>query len=178
MDDKVNDAHDNTAIAPDEPARQVARKTVGRTRFIAGIPALGLFVCSIALNIVVLVNIGKAIVELCGGHLDSMTFVIECVEYADQFLLGVALYILSLGLVSLFITDKIPLPHWLEFHDFDDLKERLIGVIVVMLGVYFLGEVLKGDSAYDLLLLGIAIAVAILALTFFVSKVFLGHGKR
>jgi uncharacterized membrane protein YqhA len=74
--------------------------------------------------------------------------------------------------VCLFVTDKIPLPKWLEFHDLDDLKERLISVIVVMLGVYFLGVVLSGRGGLDLVWLGVGICLVIGALTFFTSAVF------
>ena len=100
---------------------------------------------------------------------------IELVEFTDMYLLAVALYIVALGLVTLFITDRIPLPAWLSFHDFDDLKERLVSVIIVMLGVFFLGEVLKGASGLDLIWLAASIALIIGALTVFVKLVFKAH---
>ena len=64
------------------------------------------------------------------------------------------------------------LPHWLEFNDLDDLKERLVSVVVVMLGVYFLGEVMAGADGQGLLHLGISISVVIAALTLFTKFVF------
>ena len=119
-----------------------------------------------------------ASIEFVMGHGDVSSLAIEFVEYADLFLLSVVLYILALGLVSLFVTDQIPLPKWLAFHDFDDLKERLVSVIGAMLGVYFLGYVLKGASGVDALLLGLAVAVVVVALSFFVRNVLMKGGNE
>ena len=72
----------------------------------------------------------------------------------------------------LFISENIPLPLWLEFHDFDDLKERLTSVIVVMIGVFFLGHVLKNAQGIDTLWIGLGCAAVIIALSVFMRTVF------
>ena len=119
-----------------------------------------------------IVNLVVTSFEFVIGEIDLHDLTVEYVEYADSFLLAVALYILSIGLTSLFISDKIPLPKWLEFHDFDDLKERLTSVIIVMIGVYFLGYVLKNAQGIDILWLGLGCAVIIAALSVFMLAVF------
>ena len=155
-----------------------ARRTMAYTRFIATVPALGFFVSAAVLAVGTLVEAIMASIEFVMGHGDVSSLAIEFVEYADLFLLSVVLYILALGLVSLFVTDQIPLPKWLAFHDFDDLKERLVSVIGAMLGVYFLGYVLKGASGVDALLLGLAVAVVVVALSFFVRNVLMKGGNE
>jgi uncharacterized membrane protein YqhA len=65
----------------------------------------------------------------------------ECVEIIDLFLLGTVLYIIALGLYELFIDRTLPMPYWLHISSLDDLKERLLGTVMVMLGVSFLGDV-------------------------------------
>lgn len=149
-----------------------AQRVVGGTRMIALIPAFALAICAFALTIATAVEAFTAIGHYVEGGANLNELAIELVEYTDMFLLGVVLYIVALGLVCLFVTDRIPLPKWLEFHDLDDLKERLISVIVVMLGVYFLGVVLSGRSGLDLVWLGVGICLVIAALTFFTSAVF------
>jgi len=62
------------------------------------------------------------------------------------------------------------LPHWLEIHDLDDLKAKLLSVVVVVLAVLFLGEVVKWDGRRELLGLGVAIAAVIAGLTFFLFQ--------
>ena len=155
--------------------RRRARSVVGWTRLVATIPAVGMFVCSMALDIAVLQEIFSSVHELAMGHMKLSAFIVECVEFADQFLLGIALLILALGLVNLFITPEVPLPPWLEFHDFEDLKETLVAVVVVMMGVHFLGELLRGVAGQELLLLGGAVSLVVAALTVFVSRVFKSH---
>ncbi len=150
----------------------LARKAAGRTRFIASVPAIGLLIASVVLAIGTLIALVISSFEYVAGTIGLHDLAIAYVEDADSFLLAVALYILSIGLTNLFITDRIPLPKWLEFHDFDDLKERLTSVIIVMIGVFFLGHVLKGALGIDTLWLGLACAAIIVALTFFMRTVF------
>jgi uncharacterized membrane protein YqhA len=157
---------------------KVARDTTAATRFIAAVPALGFFVASIVLAVGTLLAVFHVSLEFLAGGIDVKTLAIEFVEYADVFLLSVVLYILALGLVSLFITDQLALPSWLTFRNFDDLKERLVSVIGAMLGVYFLGYVLKGATGIDVLWIGLAVAIVILALTLFVRNVLMRGDRR
>lgn len=172
----VSDAQEAPACAPAKASSKrgtAARRVVGGTRMIALIPAFALAICAFALTIATAVDAFTAIAHYIEGADSSLNqLAIELVEYTDMFLLSVVLYIVALGLVCLFVTDTIPLPKWLEFHDLDDLKERLISVIVVMLGVYFLGVVLSGKGGLELVWLGVGICLVIAALTFFTSAVF------
>lgn len=95
---------------------------------------------------------------------------LNLVEGVDLFLLGTAFYLISVGLYELFIDDNAGVPDWLVIHDLDDLKSKLLGVVVVVLGVQFLAQVLSWDGKTDLLSFGAAVAVVILALAFFISQ--------
>jgi uncharacterized membrane protein YqhA len=89
----------------------------------------------------------------------------------DVFLLGTIFYIIALGLYELFIDDQVKVPTWLEIHTLDDLKERLIGVVIIVMGVFFLEKIVTWKEQIDLFQLGIAIAVVIAALTYFLSQI-------
>ncbi len=174
MSDKKPTADTTDTDAPREISP--ALRAAGWTRLFAGIPALGLVLASAVLTILTTYEAFAATIHHfteAESHLAHIA--VEYVEFADVYLLAVALYILGLGLFSLFVNDNIPLPDWLEFHDFDDLKERLISVICVMLAVYFLQVVLSGTRGLDLVWLGRGIAAVIAALTFFVRFVFKNH---
>lgn len=162
----------NASRARGAGARSKAQYVAGWTRLVAGLPAIALFVCSVVLVVRTTVSAFEATAEAAMGRIGGTELAIEYVEFADLFLLAVVLYIMALGLFTLFITDKIPLPSWLEFNDFDDLKERLVSVIVVMLGVHFLGVVLNGERGVDLLWLGLAIGAVTAGLTAFAHLVF------
>ena len=92
---------------------------------------------------------------------------VASVELIDLFLLSTILYIISLGLYRLFIDAKLPLPKWLEIGDLSDLKERILGVILVLLAISFLGYVVEwhlGD--YSIVALGVAVALVIFAIAY------------
>ena len=166
------------ACREERRAAEAARQTTAYTRFIATVPATGFFIAAIVLSVATLVEVIKASLEYITGHLDLSGLAIEFVEFADLFLLSVVLYILALGLIALFVSDRLPLPAWLTFRSFDDLKERLVSVIGAMMGVYFLGYVLKGATGLDVLWMGLAVAVVVIALSLFVRNVLMKGGHH
>ena len=102
---------------------------------------------------------------------------LELIEIVDLFLLGTVSFIIGVGLYALFIDPNIRLPAWLEIRTLDDLKQKLIGVVVVVLGVLFLGQVVTWDGERDLLGYGAAIALVIAAPTYFLGlKLATGKG--
>jgi uncharacterized membrane protein YqhA len=91
--------------------------------------------------------------------------VLECIELIDAFLLGTAFYIVALGLYELFINPHINTPNWLHIESLEDLKARLLAVIILVLSVFFLEQVINWDKKSDILALGIAEALMIAAIT-------------
>ena len=65
---------------------------------------------------------------------------------------------------------------WL-FKNIEDLKEKLISVVVVVLAVFFLGKVIEAKDPRTVLELGAGIALVIAALGYFVSRVLLHHDE-
>ena len=155
--------------------RRHGHRLVGYSRFMAAVPSLGLFIAAIALTISTLVGTVRVTLEVATGHIGMQDMLVEYIEFADFFLLSIVLYIMSIGLYSLFIDDEVELPHWLEIHDLDDLKEKLVGVIVVVMGVFFLGRLIHGATSFDLLCMGVGIGAVILALAYFVRHVMVAH---
>ena len=111
-----------------------------------------------------------AVKEVSIDGVVDKSVVLTFIQVVDLFLLGAAFYIIALGLYELFINDRISLPNWLEIHDFDDLKGKLINVLVVVLGVLFLGEAAQWKGGSDLLVYGASIALVIAALSYFLSN--------
>lgn len=155
--------------------RHRERKLVGYSRFIAVVPSVGLFIASMALTISTLLSTIGVTFEAACGRVDMQDMLVDYIEFADFFLLSVVLYIMSVGLYSLFVDDGIEMPSWLQIHDLDDLKEKLVGVIVVVMGVYFLGLLIHGTEPIDLLLTGLGIGAVVLTLAYFVRYVMVAH---
>lgn len=95
---------------------------------------------------------------------------VSSVELIDLFLLSTILYIVSLGLYKLFIDPNFPLPEWLIIGDLNDLKERILGVIIVLLAISFLGYVVEwsfGD--YSIVALGLAVGLVLFAIGYSIT---------
>lgn len=99
----------------------------------------------------------------------AKTLALELIEVVDLFLLGTVFFIIGVGLYELFIDANVRLPNWLTIRTLDDLKNKLIGVVIVVLGVLFLGQVVSWDGERDLLGYGASIALVIAALTYFLG---------
>lgn len=112
----------------------------------------------------------RQLIAPTGEPLKAKALILAFIELTDLFLLATVLYVIAIGLFELFIDDRLDLPAWLEIHDLDDLKEKLIGVLVVVMAVLFLGQVVTWDGERNLLPYGAAIAFVIAALTWFTKQ--------
>lgn len=153
----------------------MGKRLVGWTRFMATVPIVGLFVAAIVMSVSTLIQTFIVTAEAALGEIEMQDMLVDYIECADYFLLSIVLYIMSIGLYSLFIDDRIPLPNWLEVHTLDELKEKLVSVIVVVMGVYFLGRLLHGANALDLLYMGAGIGAVVFSLAYFVRHVMVAH---
>jgi uncharacterized membrane protein YqhA len=92
---------------------------------------------------------------------------LECIELIDIFLLSTAFYIVATGLYKLFINPEARMLSCLQVESLEELKARLLGVIIVVLSVFFLEQVITWDGKSNILDLGIAeaLVIGVLALT-------------
>lgn len=107
------------------------------------------------------------------GHKEFNTYMV-C-KLLETNLIGVILFVCAVGIYSLFHKD-VWVPVWLQLRDVNQLKEKLVGIIITVLGVTFLEYVLEwkmdtsSKSSQELLMFGSAIAMIIVVLVFY-SKV-------
>lgn len=100
----------------------------------------------------------------------------------DLFLIGATLIIAAYGLYELFISRITPtgthlrLPHWLEMNDLNDLKARVVSMIILVSAVSFVDVVVHFGQALQVLYLGAAVALVIGALTLFMRFGSEGNG--
>jgi uncharacterized membrane protein YqhA len=142
------------------------------TRYIILIPVVGAWIAA-------LLTIGFGGYEIVltiflipagAGDKALKGLVLNLIEGVDLFLLGTAFYLISLGLYELFVNDDAPLPPWLVIRNLDDLKNKLLKVLVVVLAVQFLSQVLAWKSGVDILYLGSAVALVVLAVAYFIGQ--------
>lgn len=101
----------------------------------------------------------------------------------DLFLIGATLVIAAYGLYELFISKitpsgtRRPLPRWLEMKDLNDLKARVISMIILVAAVSFVDMVVDFGPGLQTLYLGAGIALVIGALTAFLRFGSEGNGE-
>ncbi|RNC71353.1 MAG: YqhA family protein [Desulfuromonadales bacterium] len=149
------------------------QRFVQASRFIVLLAVAGSFAAAVTLlvygSILTFATVGETLAAWSVSSKGLKALVLTFIEAIDVFLLGVVFYIIALALYELFIDDTIPLPEWLVIHNLDDLKYKLVGVLIVVMGVLFLGQAMRWDGQPDLLGFGVSTALVIAALTWFLS---------
>jgi uncharacterized membrane protein YqhA len=150
------------------------RRILASSRYIMVIPVIGTFLGSVALTLYeVIVLFSNTVDTMRNGSLSTKSvkiFAVGIVEAVDVFLIAIAVYIISIGLYSLFIDDKLPMPKWLEVNNLEDLKGNLVSVVIAVLAVLFLREAVAWDGSREIAAFGAALALMIAALTLFLMK--------
>jgi uncharacterized membrane protein YqhA len=92
----------------------------------------------------------------------------------DLFLVGATLMIAGFGFYDLFITRmddggsrSLRLPAWLRMHDLNDLKARVISMIILVAAVTFADVAVETEGGLNTFYLGAAVALVTAALTAF-----------
>ncbi|MDZ4718046.1 MAG: YqhA family protein [Roseiflexaceae bacterium] len=147
-------------------------RIISSSRFLIIIAVLGSFLGATSLLIYGAYETFTVVASVFGNirEIKGKQLLLEVIELIDLFLLSTVFYVIAVGLYELFIQDNLPLPKWLEFHTLDDLKDKLVGMIIVALAVLFLGQIVSWDGQRDLLGYGVAVALVIAALTYFLSQ--------
>jgi uncharacterized membrane protein YqhA len=97
----------------------------------------------------------------------------------DTYLVGATLMVAAFGFYELFVLKraldehKYWLPHWLRMHDLEDLKARVVSMLILVASITFVDIAVESHDERGVLFLGLGIAVVIVALT-----VFLRFGRR
>ena len=153
----------------------VFRKILAGSRFLIIISVLGTLLGSIIVLGYGAVTVIAVFINIIFRHEFSTNEVkivaASSIELIDLFLLSTILYIVSLGLYKLFIDTNLSLPNWLRITDLNDLKERILGVIIVLLAISFLGYLVEwhfGD--FSIVALGLAVALVLFAVSFSLAK--------
>jgi uncharacterized membrane protein YqhA len=149
------------------------RKIIASSRYVVTAASAGAFVASVLLILVALAQlirvIGLAIRDFSTVVADPKALTVVLVSNIDLFLLAAGFYIIGLGFYELFVDGNLPMPDWLEIHDFEDLKSSLVSIIIVVIAVAFLGQVIDWHGGTDIAALGISVGLVIAALTYFIS---------
>jgi len=160
----------------------MVRRLLASSRYFIIVAVVGSFLASAT----ALLYGGLATVVIVLKTFSSLTFTpsgakvlsVDLVTMIDLFLIGTVLYIIAVGLYELFIDPGLPMPRWLKITTLDDLKERLLGVVGVLLAVTFLASAVTWTGSSDILALGVGVAAVLGVVTLTIATMARTHAER
>jgi uncharacterized membrane protein YqhA len=138
-------------------------------RAIGLMASLGLFLLTLVVTTYAFVEGGFVVAEILQFSDSGYSVIYNAMKVVDLFLLGFSILIASVGIYELFVGVLPNMPDWLRMEDLESLKGVLIKTVIVVLAISFMGRAVTWDGQESLLNYGIAIGVAIAALSFFLS---------
>jgi uncharacterized membrane protein YqhA len=143
------------------------RKILGLTRYAVFVPAVASVIGALLLmaqgSISILMIVGDAVFN--DAYLKDT--IVEVLTAVDAILLGTVLLVIGYGLYELFVDTRLEVPEWLEVRDLDDLKSKLIGVVVAIIAVVFVGVFVDVNRAADVVSYGVGAGALVAGLALF-----------
>jgi uncharacterized membrane protein YqhA len=143
------------------------KKLIGLTRYAVFVPAIASIIGAILL-------MGQGSIEILQVVINALTSenglketIVEVLTAVDAILLGTVLLVIGYGLYELFIDTEIEVPLWLRVEDLDDLKSKLIGVVVAILAVVFVGVFVDSNRSDDVISYGVGAGALVVGLAIF-----------
>jgi uncharacterized membrane protein YqhA len=143
------------------------RRLIEISRYAVTLPAVASLVGGILLMILGSIGIVLATFATVLNRAPLKETIVAILTSVDAILLGTVLLVIGYGLYELFVDTNLEIPAWLEINTLDDLKAKLIGVIVAIIAVIFVGVLVDADSASDVMFYGAGAGAVIIALAGF-----------
>ena len=143
------------------------RKLLGLTRYAVIVP-------SIASILGALLLMAQGSIEVVLVIMDAVLYdaylkdtIVALLTAVDAILLGTVLLVIGYGLYELFVDTRLEVPTWLQVADLDDLKSKLIGVVVAIIAVVFVGVFVDTNRAADVVSYGLGAGALVAGLALF-----------
>jgi uncharacterized membrane protein YqhA len=143
------------------------RKILGLTRYAVVVPAIASMIGALLLMAQGSIAIVTVVVEAVFNNSYLKVTIVDVLTAVDAILLGTVLLVIGYGLYELFVDDLIEVPSWLQVKDLDDLKSKLIGVVVAIISVVFVGVFVDANRADEVLAYGLGAGALVAGLALF-----------
>jgi len=143
------------------------RRLIELSRYVVAVPAVGSIIGAFALMVIGTWEIIQSLVKLVDTATPLKDSVVLILTAVDTLLLATVLLVIGYGLYELFVDASVQLPPWLEIRSLDDLKAKLIGVVVAIIAVVFLGVLVDSTDANDVMLIGVGCGAVVIGLAAF-----------
>lgn len=143
------------------------RKLLGLTRYAVVVPAIASMIGALLLMGQGSVAIIRVVFDAVVNNSYLKVTIVDVLTAVDAILLGTVLLVIGYGLYELFVDDLLEVPAWLEVKDLDDLKSKLIGVVVAIVAVVFVGVFVDANRAADVVSYGVGAGALVAGLALF-----------
>ena len=143
------------------------KRILGLTRYAVVVPAVASIIGALLLMGQGSVEMIKVVIEAIVDGAALKETIVDVLTAVDAILLGTVLLVIGYGLYELFIDTDIEVPLWLRVQDLDDLKSKLIGVVVAIVAVVFVGVFVDSNRAADVISYGVGAGALVVGLAIF-----------
>ena len=140
---------------------------MGLTRYTVIVPAIAAILGALLLMAQGSLAVVFAIINSIVSQTPLKEVIVDVLTAVDAILLGTVLLVIGYGLYELFVDTEVDVPPWLQIRDLDDLKSKLIGVVVAIIAVVFVGVLVDSNRAGDVLAYGAGAGALVLGLGVF-----------
>jgi uncharacterized membrane protein YqhA len=143
------------------------RKILGLTRYAVLIPSIASIIGALLLMAQGSISIVSIVIDAVLNQVYLKDTIVDVLTAVDAILLGTVLLVIGYGLYELFVDTRLEVPMWLQVRDLDDLKSKLIGVVVAIIAVVFVGVFVDSNRAADVASYGLGAGALVAGLALF-----------
>ena len=143
------------------------KRIMGLTRYVVFVPAIASIFGALLLMAQGSLAMVMAVIDTISNGYGLKETIVEVLTAVDAILLGTVLLVIGYGLYELFIDADLEVPQWLRVYDLDDLKSKLIGVVVAIIAVVFVGVFVDSNRASDVISYGVGAGALVVGLAIF-----------
>ena len=143
------------------------KRIMGLTRYAVFVPAIASIIGALLLMAQGSWAMLMAVIDSVSNGYGLKETIVEVLTAVDAILLGTVLLVIGYGLYELFIDADLDVPQWLRVYDLDDLKSKLIGVVVAIIAVVFVGVFVDSNRASDVISYGVGAGALVVGLAIF-----------
>jgi uncharacterized membrane protein YqhA len=146
---------------------RVMKRIMGLTRYAVFVPAIASIIGALLLMAQGSWAMLMTVIDSVSNGYGLKETIVEVLTAVDAILLGTVLLVIGYGLYELFIDADLDVPQWLRVYDLDDLKSKLIGVVVAIVAVVFVGVFVDSNRASDVISYGVGAGALVVGLAIF-----------
>lgn len=143
------------------------KRILGLARFAVVVPAIASIIGALLLMAQGSISMIAIVFEVITEGSSLKDSIVDVLTAIDAILLGTVLLVIGYGLYELFIDADIEVPQWLRVNNLDDLKSKLIGVVVAIIAVVYVGVFVDSNRSSDVISYGVGAGALVAGLAIF-----------